>query len=203
MLLNLYEIIKIVTLASKRTDILKQSKDLFWKHGIRRVSIEEICEKAGCSKMTFYRNFANKIDVAIAVLDRLAAEGKEDYDRIMSENISFRQKITQVVKLKADFVKDISQEFVNDIIASEDPDVLKRMKELQQRGQEDFKTSLREAQESGDIRNDLNLDFVIAYSDKITKLAAEPDLQKFYASPEDLIVALTNIFFSGIEARKE
>ncbi len=190
-------------MASKRNNILNQSKELFWKHGIKRVTIEEICEKSGCSKMTFYRNFANKVEVAIAVLDTLAVEGRMEYNKIITKDISFHHKLTELVKLKAESVKNISHEFVKDIVASDEPQMLAKMAEIKEEGQRDFKNSLKEAQQNGDIRNDLNLDFVIAFSDKITTLAIDSDLQKFYATPEELIVALTSIFFSGIEARKE
>ncbi len=36
----------------KRELILSTGKDLFWKFGFRRVTIEEICKEAGISKMT-------------------------------------------------------------------------------------------------------------------------------------------------------
>ena len=44
----------------KRKKILDTAHELFWKHGLKRVSIEEICAVAGVSKMTFYKHFANK-----------------------------------------------------------------------------------------------------------------------------------------------
>ena len=52
--------------SSKSLDILNTARQLFWKHGIRRVSVEEVCREAGVSKMTFYRSFPNKIELAKA-----------------------------------------------------------------------------------------------------------------------------------------
>ncbi|MEA3496849.1 MAG: TetR/AcrR family transcriptional regulator [Bacteroidota bacterium] len=40
----------------KYKQILKTAKALFWKHGIKRVKIEEICTEAIISKKTFYKH---------------------------------------------------------------------------------------------------------------------------------------------------
>jgi len=40
----------------KYNQIIDTSKKLFWKYGIKRVTIEEICREAGVSKMTFYKH---------------------------------------------------------------------------------------------------------------------------------------------------
>jgi AcrR family transcriptional regulator len=45
----------------KYLKILAAGRDLFWKHGFKRVTIEEVCREAGASKMTFYKFFENKI----------------------------------------------------------------------------------------------------------------------------------------------
>ena len=39
--------------SKKQLELLKIARELFWKHGFKRVSIEEICQKASVSKMTF------------------------------------------------------------------------------------------------------------------------------------------------------
>ena len=48
--------------------LVKQARELFWKHGIKRITVEEICSEAGISKMTFYRNFKNKVEIAERVV---------------------------------------------------------------------------------------------------------------------------------------
>ena len=47
----------------KETQIVETAEDLFTNHGIRRVTVEEIWRRAGVSKMTFYKYFANKIEL--------------------------------------------------------------------------------------------------------------------------------------------
>lgn len=56
---------------SKKQKIEVTAKELFWKHGVKRVSIAEICEKAGVSRKTFYKHYDNKTDLALFLLDEL------------------------------------------------------------------------------------------------------------------------------------
>ena len=52
----------------KYKQIIATSKELFWKFGIKRVTVEEICSQAHVSKMTFYKFFPNKIELAKIIL---------------------------------------------------------------------------------------------------------------------------------------
>ena len=45
---------------SERTDIIKTAGELFFRLGIRSVSIDDICHELGMSKKTFYVYFASK-----------------------------------------------------------------------------------------------------------------------------------------------
>ncbi|MBN2410872.1 helix-turn-helix transcriptional regulator, partial [candidate division KSB1 bacterium] len=62
------------------------AKELFFKYGIRRVTIEEICKKARVSKMTFYKFFQNKIELAIVMLKKLYDDAEEDLDKITNSD---------------------------------------------------------------------------------------------------------------------
>ena len=62
--------------------ILNAAKSLFWKHGIRRVTIEEICEVAGVSKMTCYKYFSNKTAIARYLIEDMFESGIKAYKEI-------------------------------------------------------------------------------------------------------------------------
>ena len=47
--------------------------DLFYAQGLRAVSADKIIEKAGITKVTFYRHFRSKDDLIVAYLERRAA----------------------------------------------------------------------------------------------------------------------------------
>lgn len=45
---------------SKQRELIETAAQLFFKHGFKRVTVEEICRTAKVSKVTFYRYFAAK-----------------------------------------------------------------------------------------------------------------------------------------------
>ena len=71
---------KTIALSSSGS-LLAAAKRLFWKHGIKRVSVEDISSEAGLSKMTFYRNFANKEAIAFELLRSLTEQGMHSLSR--------------------------------------------------------------------------------------------------------------------------
>ena len=53
-----------------RERILDAAYDLFSRHGVRAVGVDSIVSESGVAKMSLYRNFASKDDLAIAFLAR-------------------------------------------------------------------------------------------------------------------------------------
>ncbi len=152
--------------------------------------------------MTFYRQFNNKSEVAAGVLEILSNEGQASFKALRETDLPFHQKLLDIVKLKNESSKEISREFVEDILREEDPILMAKMDELRKKGQDEFKAFLAEAQNHGHIDTDLNLDFVMTFTDKISHLAIDPMLQSHFETPEKLIKALTQIFLFGIESKK-
>ena len=75
--------------------ILKNGKDLFWKYGIRKVTVEDICKEAGVSKMTFYRSFENKYEVAKIILIELANDSYVIFSELFSREDPFPEIVAE------------------------------------------------------------------------------------------------------------
>ena len=74
--------------------ILKAAKTLFWKYGVKRVSVEEVSKEAGVSKMTFYRHFKNKDEVALKIMLQIFEKGLEDTVDWYLNNSEWVEKVT-------------------------------------------------------------------------------------------------------------
>jgi AcrR family transcriptional regulator len=59
--------------AITRERIVDAAAELFYAQGLRAVSADKIIEKAGITKVTFYRHFPTKDDLIVAYLERRAA----------------------------------------------------------------------------------------------------------------------------------
>ncbi len=181
-----------------KTKLLKSSKKLFWKHGIKRVTVEEICENANVSKMSFYRHFKNKDAIAEALIDQVFNKSMKRYNAIMQSDDNFRIKVDKIVKLKYEDVQGISEEFIKDIYKKDDSLLSKKMDSLSQQSLKKVKQDFLLAQQKGEIRSDLNIDFMMYMLNDLNTKLFDKELIKYYKTEEALIMELTNFFFYGI-----
>src|SRR5437867_158345 len=59
-----------------RERILHAARELFYRDGIKAVSVDAIAAAAGTNKMTLYRHFSSRDELVAAYLEQLAAEGE-------------------------------------------------------------------------------------------------------------------------------
>ncbi|MBN2635587.1 MAG: TetR/AcrR family transcriptional regulator [Prolixibacteraceae bacterium] len=185
----------------KYSDIIKTAYKLFWKHGIRRVSIEEVCREANVSKMTFYRFFSNKAELGQVVIDKIIDESIEKYREIMSRDISFEEKMKEQLLLKFEGTKEISAEFINDVFSNEKLGLKEHWLKRADEFSHEVRRDLSVAQKQGIIRKDLKLDFVFYLNNKAAEIFSDPKLLEMYTSMQDLIMEYANLIFYGIFPR--
>ncbi len=182
----------------KREQILKTGKDLFWKFGFKRVTIEEICKKAGVSKMTFYKFFTNKIDLVKTIMDGILSVSLEKYKNIMSSDLPYPEKVVALIHLKKDQIENMSSEFFKDYVQSGDPELISYLEQLSGESMQMFLDDFRKAQENGDIRQDLKIEFIMYVMNHLIEMAQEDTLLNMYDEPQDLVMEITNFLFYGI-----
>ena len=68
---------------SKRK-LLEAAIDLIWKSSYGSVSVDDICEKAGVNKGSFYYAFKSKSDLAVAAYERYWENKRAKMDGIYS-----------------------------------------------------------------------------------------------------------------------
>ena len=178
--------------------ILATAQKLFWKHGVKKVSVQEICKEAGTSKMTFYKFFENKIHLAKTILDLIFEEGWAEYQSIMAEDIPYPEKVKKSILVKAKRSQGISQEFILDVYKNQELGLLEYMTAksewLLERGLDDFE----KAQQEGYIRAGIKRAFMKYQLLKLREMVMDEALLQHYNSPEELIMELTNFLFHGL-----
>lgn len=180
------------------TKLLKASKTLFWKFGIRKVTVEEICEHAEVSKMSFYRHFKNKEAIAETVMEQMFHKSLKHYTKIMSSDDDFRVKVDKMIMHQRKEVQGISEEFIKDINIKGGSSLSEKFEALNQKHLNQVKQDFIEAQQQGDIRSDLNIDFMMYMLGDLNNKLLDKNLAKLYKSEDALIMELTNFFFYGI-----
>ena len=188
--------------SEKLQAILDAGKSLFWKHGIKRVSIEEICQVAGVSKMTFYNYFSNKSALAKHIIEEITEEGIKNYKNIINSDISYDQKVKKMIQAKMTNSTDISQELFLDLYKYRDKEIYSTIEAIKNRVFNIYLDDFRIAQKSGDIRSDIKPEFILFFLNRITEMMTDQELVSMYPDPQHLIAEITNIFFYGIMSEK-
>lgn len=182
----------------KRDLILETGKALFWKFGYKRVTIEEICKEAGVSKMTYYKYFTNKIDLVKTIMDDILRVSLEKYKSIMASDRPYPEKVTELIHLKQDQIEHMSSEFFKDYVQSGDPELISYLEQLSGESMRMFMDDFKKAQENGDIRQDLRIEFIMYVMNNLVEMASEDALLNMYDEPQDLVMEITNFLFYGI-----
>lgn len=180
-----------------------KAKELFWKHGIRRVSIEEICAATPVSKMTFYKFFKKKEMLAEYILKEVLYGWHQGYIEIMKLDLSFTEKIKKVIDLEQSASENMSEEFIKDIYNNEFTELQKLITSERDKYHAEIVNDMIKAQKRSEIRQDIKPEFILYLLEDIGNKVMDEKISKLYNSKQELIMEVTNYFFYGIINSKE
>lgn len=187
----------------KQVSISKTAQVLFWKHGFKRVSVEEICKTAKVSKMTFYKYYPNKIELAKAVYDNLIQNGISKMHKIIHSNNPPEEKLQSFLMLKIESTNDISIEFMQDFYNDTDLGLREFIMERSEKAKDKMITDFKSAQDKGWFNKDVDFNLMFSVSQKIMGIIEDPILLQKYGSPQQIIIAITKLFMYGIGPRNK
>lgn len=174
---------------NKSRQLVDTAKELFFKYGIKRVSVEEICSKAKVSKVTFYKYFRNKQEIAKYIGDELIKQGFARFDEINGIELSFPQKVELLTKWRMEFMSQISSEFVGEIL-----DLEGIYAEMKQRYLENIKA----AQEKGEIRQELSVELIWLVTEKLNELVKDGSWKNIFSDYSQFQQQLRKMYFYGL-----
>jgi len=180
----------------KMNRIIETATGLFMEHGIRRITIEEICLTAGASKMTFYKYFDNKIDLLRHIWERWFDEGYRVLDEIDAMDISFAEKMQRLIEYKMDLLSRMSPEFLGEVIHAS-PELAAFIGEMKAKNLSRFMGFVERAQERGDMRK-MKPEFFMAVMNGLQEIVSDEELAKTYPDRLTLIHDVHDFLFFGI-----
>ena len=186
----------------KYQQLLQTGKNLFWKYGIKRVTIEEICKESGVSKMTFYKHFPNKIELAKKVWHHEIESSMDRYRNVVNGDLEFKEKIKELVIIKLNAAKDISVEFISDVYNNPELGLQAEIEKNTHESLSIFINFLKDAQNKGQFRNDIKIDFVLYYFNQISHMFDDKNLVSKYEHPHDLIMESMHFLFYGLSPKR-
>jgi AcrR family transcriptional regulator len=183
----------------KLNRILETARKLFWKHGLKRVSVEEICCEAGVSKMTFYKHFANKTELAKFILDIFFQDSMNEYRKIMESDLPFHERIKSAITFKMINTTGISQELINELYKSGDPEIMDFIQQWLNKSLSMIMDDFRSWQAKGEIRPDIKPEFILYMLNKVmAEMATDEHLTRLYADTAAMSREFITFLFYGL-----
>ncbi len=187
--------------STKCLQIIDSATDLFVKFGVKRVTVEEICQSAEVSKMTFYKYFNNKTELAEYIIFSILDNAQKEFDSIWNEISTFEYKIDRFIKLKMSYAKKFSKEFLFDFI-NLSPKIHDKILDYSKKSQITFIKLIEQAQSKGIIRNDISIDYITFMLNHFIELRDNKELFRLRNNLEDTTMDIINFFFYGILGKK-
>jgi AcrR family transcriptional regulator len=188
----------MVSNSKKYKDILVTAKKLFWKHGFKRVSVEEICLNANVSKMTFYKYFPNKTELAKTIYDNVIIEGQKQFRQILTDDTPTSEKIRKFIQMKAEGTNDISMEFLQDFYVDPESELKAYVEEKTRQTWDVLIIDFKEAQKNGVFRSDFKPEFLIKVQFKLMEMLEDESMISMYDTQQELILEFANLMMFGI-----
>jgi len=178
--------------SEKYISLLETAKTLFFRHGIRRVTIEEICAQSKVSKVTFYKYFKDKDDLIRVIREELTLIGFARLDEINALPLSYPEKVERMTAWRMQFFASMKSDFIKEII-----DIKSVSEEIKQR----YLANIRKAQEEGEIDPTLSPELIWLVTEKFNEIVKEGKWENFLSDHTEAQSQLRQMYFYGLLKR--
>jgi len=183
---------------TKKEQLEITAKDLFWKHGFKKVSIDEICKKSNVSRKTFYTFYGNKNALIMDIYNKMVNEAYVIYEGIIESDLAFSEKLEKILNQKLESTKNLSMEFIADLYNPDAGELITFFKSIIDQSMKFMRDFLSDAQKKGDINPDLSLDYIMFMMQKAIDLCGTQELMSMFPDAGTLTRQLTQSIIYGI-----
>lgn len=175
------------------------AKELFWKHGFKKVSIDEICKKAAVSRKTFYTYFPNKQALVLWILKSLTNEMLDVFAVLVADTEkSFSEKMNMLLSLKFEMNKEFSMEFINDFLHPDSAELLEYLNTVVGKSLKLTREFFTNAQQNGEMNPGLNLDFLLWNMQKQLEICSTPQALAMFPDSESMVRQISELMIYGV-----
>ena len=185
----------------QRQQIISTAGDMFFRLGIRSVSIDDICRELGISKKTFYVYFPSKDELVAQLLHANVACMASKMEKLLAQR-DFRKLVAKFVSHQANEKNDVRRvpQLVYDLKKYYPRQFAEYQKEAFEMQKHYIMCYLQQGIEAGYVRADLNIDLTAMLFAKIHSDAVR-DLESIEAggySMHQLSLTAQDIFVRGV-----
>lgn len=175
------------------------AKELFWKHGFKKVSIDEICKKAAVSRKTFYTYYPNKQALVLSILESLTNEMLDVFAVLVADTEkSFSEKMNMLLSLKFEMNKEFSMEFINDFLHPDSAELLEYLNTVVGKSLMLTREFFTNAQKNGEMNPGLNIDFLLWNMQKQLEICSTPEALAMFPDSESMVRQISELMIYGV-----
>lgn len=182
----------------KRQAILDASKDAFITRGVSDVTVEEIAEIAGVSKVTIFKYFGDKTSLAREVLLPFVEEWIAYYEELTRLDIPFLEKMEKIIQHKASMRDAVGHSLWHEVILKDKAMQKIIIDMLGTRQNQIYMRLIRSGKESGDIDVSVPDKAILMYINGFLSLYGTED---FLQEDDKVYSGLMKMFFKGLVGR--
>ncbi|WP_291150690.1 TetR/AcrR family transcriptional regulator [Flavobacterium sp. UBA7680] len=183
--------------------LLEAAKELFFMHGIKRVTVDDICRHIGVSKKTLYLFFKNKEELIECLLEKNLNEHKKEFEQIFKKSNNSIQEIILLMEHLAVMFSEINPYVFYDL-QKYHPDVWKQFKEFKETFLfQIIVKNLEKGIQEDLYRHKINIEILARLRIEETQMALNPLIfhkEKYKIS--DIQIELLDHFLHGITTLK-
>jgi len=181
----------------KKTQIVEAADKLFNQFGFKKVSVEEICQAADVSKMTYYKYFANKNELIKYLWQMMINESWAKLDQLEQQDVPFAEKVKMIIEMKEAATSQMGSEYIRDYLNMV-PELMDFYNQIFGEVMTRFMGIIRKAQEKGEVRKSIRPEFFLAVINLMMELAKNEQLAAVYANYADFALEINNFLYYGL-----
>ncbi len=95
--------------------IQRKANDLFYRYGIRSITMDEIATQLGASKKTLYQYFSDKAELVDAVIGEMIAQARKKCDNNAKESRDAIDELFSAIELVQEIFFDMNPSLIYDL----------------------------------------------------------------------------------------
>lgn len=183
----------------KKDNIRRAALELFQAYGFKKVSINDIAQKAGVSQVTIYNHFGSKDELVRDVVKNLLYGMIDKYRDIIKEKKPFLEKLQAIVFDKSELIGKFHGELTQTVI-SQDLEMRQFVESIWQGEINQMLIDLFEdGRKQGYISLDLSQEAILTYYEIFRQgMFSSPHIQSKLEGNTKLIRELVSVFTYGL-----
>ena len=175
---------------------------LVLEKGFKATKVQDICKEAGVSKMTFYYYYENKQDIIAEVLQMFFDHAIHSTKSIIKKDLPFHEKIMELVEWKAEFVKSMSREFLNELYNG-GGQYMNMMKDVMQETQTLMYNFYADGKSKGEINRTVDIQVIMFWMNIVSDMMIEGKFNHLFADPNEMYRQTRDLILYGVLGNRE